>query len=47
MLKEIIEQLKFLHLFYLLNQKVLMFLTEKVFTNGNQSVFNRFSTIVV
>ena len=39
-LKEIFEQLKIL----LSDQKVLMFLTEKVFMNGNQGVLNRFST---
>ena len=31
----------FILLFY---QKVMMFVTEKVFMNGNQSVLNRFST---
>ena len=29
----------------LFDQKVLMFLTEKVFMNGNQSVLNRFSKV--
>ena len=43
-LKEIIEQLKVLHLFYCLIKKCLCFFTEKVFMNGNQSVLNRFST---
>ena len=44
MLKEIIEKLKILHLFNFLTISVDVFLTEKVFMNGNQSLLNRFST---
>ena len=43
MLKEIITIIIFAFIL-LFDEKVMMFLTEKVFMNGNQSVLNRFST---
>ena len=44
MLNEIIEHFITFAYILLFDQKVMMFLTEKVFVNGNQSVLYRFST---